>query len=382
MACFCQVRSRRRSGVHGSAPLPGRPRSGGRPTVAASSHADSLPGGLRTSLPPRRSGRPSSPEPIAVSRGATHDACMSQASHGPRRPSVDQVAERIAAAQHGVVTRAQILSAGCAARTLARRVVAGRLRVIHRGVYAIGPVRSSAMVEMAAVLACGGRALVSHRSAGVLWRMLRPGARPAYPHVTLVGTNRARPGIRIHRVAELAPDERSTKDGIPITSPSRTLYDLARVVEPRALEQAVAEAIALRLVTLEGLAAAAERYGGRLGAGRFREVVQGDARPSRTRSTAEERFLALVRSAKVGRPKVNTPVAGHEVDFFWPEHRLVVEVDGRAYHTSPKAVERDRRRDADLATAGYRVLRITWREIVHHPEALLVRLGRALVAER
>ncbi|MEX2470861.1 MAG: type IV toxin-antitoxin system AbiEi family antitoxin domain-containing protein [Gemmatimonadota bacterium] len=295
---------------------------------------------------------------------------------------MEQVAERIAVGQHGVVTRGQILSAGCAARTLERRVTAGRLRTVHCGVYTLGPVQSPAMEEMAAVLACGRHAFVSHLSAGVLWRILRPDARPTHPHVTLVGTNRARPGIRIHRVAELAPDERSARDGIPLTSPSRTLYDLASLLEPRALEQAVAEAIALRLVALEALAAAAERYRGRRGAGRFRDVVQGDARPSRTRSTAEERFLALVRKAGVGRPKLNTPVAGHEVDFFWPEHRLVVEVDGRAYHSSPKAVDRDRRRDADLATAGYRVLRITWREIVHHPEALLVRLGRALAAGR
>ncbi len=258
----------------------------------------------------------------------------------------------------------------------------GRLRAVHRGVYTLGPVQAPGMEEMAAVLACGRHALVSHASAGVLWRILRPDFRPTAAHVILVGRHRARPGIRIHRVAELAPDERSVRDGIPLTSPSRTLYDLASVLKPRALEQAVAEAIALRLVALEGLAAAAERYRGRLGAGRFRQVVKGDARPSRTRSTAEERFLALVRKASVGRPKLNTPVAGHEVDFFWPEHLLVVEVDGWAYHSSPKAVSRDRRRDADLATAGYRVLRITWREIVHRPEALLVRLGRALAVGR
>ena len=307
---------------------------------------------------------------------------MANDSRARGRPNVDQVSEEIAAGQHGVVTRGQLLSAGCAARTVDRRVAAGRLRAVHLGVYALGPVRSSAMEEMAAVLACGPRALVSHRSAGVLWRILHPEARPAHPHVTLVCANRVRPGIRIHRVAELAPDERSVRDGIPVTSPARTLYDLANVLAPRALEQAAAEAIALRLVTLKALAAASERYRGRRGAGRFRAVVQGDARPSRTRSTAEERFLALVRKAKVDRPKLNTPVAGHEVDFCWPKHRLVVEVDGWAYHTSPKAVDRDRRRDANLATAGYRVLRITWREIVHHPEALLVRLGRALAAGR
>lgn len=317
-----------------------------------------------------------------MSPDATHADGMTHGSPARRRASVDQVAAEIATAQHGVVTRAQLLSAGCAARTVDRRVATGFLRVVHLGVYALGPVQSSAMREMAAVLACGRHALVSHRSAGVLWRILHPEARPARPQVTLVGANRNRPGIRIHRVAELEPNERSARDGIPLTSPSRTLYDLASVLAPRALEQAAAEAIALRLVALEDLAAAAERHRGRLGAGRLRAVVQGGGGPSRTRSTAEERFLALVRKARVGRPKLNTAVAGHEVDFFWPQHRLVVEVDGRAYHTSPRAVDRDRRRDADLATAGYRVLRITWREIVHHPEALLVRLGRALAAGR
>jgi very-short-patch-repair endonuclease len=296
----------------------------------------------------------------------------------PTHVPVDQTAERLAADQHGVVTRAQLLSAGCAVRTVDRRVAAGRLRVVHRGVYLLGPIDHPWSAEMAAALACGPTALVSHSSAGRLWRVLGGNDRAERVRVIVPAGHRRRPGIRIYRLATLSPDERTVLEGIPVTTPARTLYDLASELTARPLERAVAEAIALRLVSLDAVAAMARRHRGRVGAGRLAATVQGEAGPVLTRSPAEERFLRLIRRAGVTAPRANTEVAGHEVDFVWRVERLVVEVDGRAYHSSPRALARDRRRDGDLAAAGFRVMRITWEDIVHSPEALLVKLGKAL----
>ena len=162
-----------------------------------------------------------------------------------------------------------------------------------------------------------------------------------------------------------------------MTTPARTLYDLASTLSALALDRAIAEAIALRLVTIDELAAMAARHRGRRGAGRLAAAIEGGP-PARLRSKAEEKFLGLVRRAKTKAPLVNTRVAGHEVDFYWPDERLAVEVDGRAFHSSPYAERRDRRRDGAMVEAGIRVLRISWEDIVDHPEALLVRLGMAL----
>jgi very-short-patch-repair endonuclease len=165
--------------------------------------------------------------------------------------------------------------------------------------------------------------------------------------------------------------------GIPITTAARTLYDLAGRLRRRPLERAVAEAIALRLTTATGVRAMALRQAGRRGAGRLRAVLDlGD--PRRTRSEAEEIFLGLVRRGGIELPVVNTRVAGYEVDFYWPAAHLAVEVDGFAFHISRRAFEQDRRRDAELATLGVRVVRVTWRQITEEPEAVVRRLKGAL----
>lgn len=292
-----------------------------------------------------------------------------------RPQRLDDIAAEIAARQHGVVTRAQLLAAGFPARTVDRRVASGRLHVMHRGVYQVGPFAQPGAAEMAASMACGPNALVAFHNAAWLWKVLPTRRGPV--RVILTRGHRRRPGIRIHRLGTVDHDERTVHDGIPVTTPARTLYDLASELSALALDRAVAEAIALRLVTVDELAAMAERHRGRAGAGRLEAAVEGGP-PARTRSSAEEEFLRLVRRAKVKAPLVNTTVAGHEVDFYWPDERLAVEVDGRPYHSSPRAFKRDRRRDGDLVELGIRVLRITWDDIAGQPEALLVRLGKAL----
>jgi very-short-patch-repair endonuclease len=231
---------------------------------------------------------------------------------------------------------------------------------------------------MAACLACGASAVVSHRSAAALWQLVRQ-ASPSTPvDVSIpVDSRRVRPGIRVRRVPTLTSDEVTELDGIPITTPARTLYDLGNSVGARELERALAEAFAQRLVRPTHLQRLLSRFEGRRGSRALRTLLE-DGEPVLTRSEAEERFLALIRKAQLDSPAVNAEIAGYEVDFLWRAERLVVEIDGFAFHSSPGAFEGDRRRDAVLAAAGLRVMRVTWRHLLDEPEAVLARLAKVL----
>lgn len=304
----------------------------------------------------------------------------------------------IAAAQYGVMARAQLLAAGLSSGAVRHRVRAGRLTVLHRGVYRVGPLEAPGAREMAAVLAAGPGAVVSHRSAAGLWGLLpeapggRAGAgsvlelrRPAPPagslpvDVTVVGANRGRrPGIRVHRVEELLPGDRATRGGIPVTAPARTLADLAAVVGASELERAVAHAEREGLTDREALRDLLSRRRARPGSPALRAVLALPGGPAFTRSGAEAGFLALVRRAGLPAPRANAPLGPFEVDFLWSDVRLVVEVDGFRYHGTRAGFEADRRRDAWLAAAGYQVLRLSWRQIHDEPVPTAVKVGQAL----
>ncbi|MGH2961347.1 MAG: DUF559 domain-containing protein [Solirubrobacterales bacterium] len=284
----------------------------------------------------------------------------------------------LAARQRGVVTRAQLLDAGLTAHAIDHRLRSARLHALHRGVYLVGhAVVADGARELAAVLACGPRAVLSHRSAARVWRVL---AGPADElEVTVVGRDPGRKrGIRIHCVAALARRDVRMLGGIPITSAARTLLDLAAVVAPRELERALAEAEARRLTRRTDLTFLLARAGPRPGVRALRALLDSDDGPALTRSEAEERFLALIRAAELPAPEVNVRIGAHEVDFLWRHQRLIVEVDGFAFHSSRVAFERDRRRDAELVVLGFRVVRITWRQIVEQPEAVVGRVAQAL----
>jgi very-short-patch-repair endonuclease len=169
-----------------------------------------------------------------------------------------------------------------------------------------------------------------------------------------------------------------THRGIPVTSPARTLLDLAAVAPSHDLERAFDEALTQRLTTTASLTAAVERAQGHHGAGRVRALLARSEEPALTRSEAERRFLALVREARLPAPMVNAHVAGYLVDFLWRDSRLIVEIDGYRFHSSRAAFERDRLRDAELNAAGFRVVRVTWRQLVEEPVAVIARLARAL----
>ena len=269
----------------------------------------------------------------------------------------------LAARRHGVVAAADLAAAGLGRRAIERRLAEGRLRRLHRGVFLVGPLAGPRTREMAAVLAVGHDAAISHRSAGALWEILPSAGEPV--HVTTTrGHPRHRPGIRVHRTRSL---QVSLNAGLPVTTPLRTLLDLAATTSARELERAVEEAQVRRLVTRDDL-----------------EQLPGSHRdePSLTRSEAERRLLALVRAARLPRPHTNVRVGGHEVDFLWPEQRLIVEVDGFAFHHTRAAFERDRARDRALQAGGYLVVRVTWRQLVDEPEAVVAALAAALAQRR
>ena len=258
----------------------------------------------------------------------------------------------LARRRHGVVTTADLLRAGFGHNAIAAKVARGWLRRLHRGVYLVGALESPLTAPAAALLACGPRAVLSHRTAAVIWELLPP--RPADPvQVTLLNANRrSRHGLEIHRTDTAVEARR--RHGLRVTSPKRTLQDLETAPEH---ERAYNEAQVLRLIPR-------------------------DAQVGMTRSEAERRLLALIAKAGLPRPRTNVQVRGYEVDLYWPEQRLIVEFDGWAYHSTRAAFERDRLKDAVLQIAGERVIRVTHRQLEGPPEELAARLATGLAASR
>lgn len=295
----------------------------------------------------------------------------------------DAVAREFAVRQHGLATRGQLVSGGVDAAIIDRRIRAGSLRVMHRGVYLVGPLETPLARELAATLACGPGAVLWGRSAAHVWQLTPAEERPQTAQVAIRdGHRRSRPGIDVRRIASLEARDLTRLQDIPVTTAVRTLFDLAAggagKVRRALLEKAMAEAIARGLATMADLRDMARRQAGRAGVGRFRAVLQVETDGlAFTRSKAEDVFLDLVRRAGIPTPKVNVRVGGHEVDFYWPDRRLAVEVDGRAFHVSPRSFERDRLRDAELDAAGIRVVRVTWRQLTSDREGMLFRLGRS-----
>lgn len=291
----------------------------------------------------------------------------------------DAVIRALAARQHGVVARRQLLREGISRDVIDYRVRRRRLQPLYRGVYRVGPVATPREAEMAALLACGPTSVLSHRTAARIWEML-PSGKGRIPVEVTIRRGRRAPGsgVLVHRASTLDDTDVTTADGLSLTVPGRTLLDLATVTSPRTLEQALAAADRSGLLDRQEMAALVARSLSRPGRGMLAEILGREAAPAFTRSEAESTFLKLVRRAKLARPRTNVVVERYEVDFLWQASRLVVEIDGFAYHSSSTAFERDRARDAVLTAAGFRVMRVTWRQLTRQPEALLVRLAQAL----
>ena len=274
--------------------------------------------------------------------------------------------------QHGVVSRRQLLAAGLGSRTIRRRVEAGRLYPLFRGVYVLGRKGISARGEwQGAVLVGRDGALLSHRSAAALW-----GLTSQSPPVEITTSSRQRvPGIAFHE-GGVHPEERTTVNGIPVTSVARTLLDLAEVVNEQEFTSAWEEADRRRLLDLPAVEAVCARGFGRRGLKLVRPRL--DAVRPTTRSPLEARVLELCRARSLPLPETNVKVLGKEVDAYWSEQRLMVEADGFEFHGHRAAFEHDRARDAEMQVAGYRVLRLTHRRLDEEPEKVAAQLRHLL----
>jgi uncharacterized protein YjiS (DUF1127 family) len=284
----------------------------------------------------------------------------------------------VAAARHRVVARRHLIAVGVGAEAIKHRLANHRLYRVHRGVYAIGTPHLDRLGRwLAAVLACGDGAVLSHRSAAALWGLLNPVAGPI--EVTVLGRwSSRRAGIRVHAMRSLLRVDVSQTRGIPCTTVERTLIDIAGGPAPE-LERAVEQAFALRLLGRNRMAEALARASGRRGVGELRRLLGRllDDLPL-TRSELERRFRKLVAGAGLPVPVVNRHRARHRVDFAWPDRRLVIETDGRATHDNPYAFHHDRARDLDLELAGWHVIRLSWWQVVEEPARVVELLAKRL----
>ena len=239
-----------------------------------------------------------------------------------------------------MVTRTQLLNAGFNAKAIAYRLRIGRLQRLHRGVYAVGHRPPSPHARaMAAVLACGPGAVLSHRSAAALWEIVPPWRGPVE---VIARSDHRRAGITTHRSTTLTRPDVTRHYGIPITTPARTLQDLARVLPGHSLTRAVNEA-------------------------RIRNLISNDPyETGPTRSRLEDEFLCFIENYDLPRPEVNQIVAGKEVDMLYRAERLIVELDSRTYHAH--TFEEDRERDAHLQSEGFITLRVTSQRLKQSPE--------------
>jgi very-short-patch-repair endonuclease len=296
----------------------------------------------------------------------------------PVRGGRDRRIAAIAAAQRGRVSRRQLLSAGVSASTIQRMVGRAMLHPLHGGVYAVGhlaPVELGA--ETAALLACSDGAVLSHRTAAALWK-LRPPIEGGV-HVTVADSQSRRAGIRTYRTRRLDPRDIRTYELLPVTSPARTVLDLASIERAREVERALDEGIVRKILRVVEVEDVLSRASGLRGVPLLAGILERRRGPTVTRSEAEERFLSLIRDALLPPPEINVSIHGYEVDFLWRKQRLVVEVDGYAYHGNRGAFERDRRKDAQLHAAGLSTMRVTWLQMQDEPYALIAHVAQGLV---
>lgn len=270
----------------------------------------------------------------------------------------DSEIAKVAALQYGVVSVGQLREAGLDKSAVKRRALAWRLHPVHRGVYAVGHLHLSAEGRwMAAVLACGAGAVLSHRAAAAAWRLLP--YKPSAPVDVSVPTDtgkKIRRGIRLHRRPSLDPKTVTQHRRIPLTTPARTMLDLSKVATPVEVRRARRQAAVLGL------------------------QIDGESKDDVTRSELEFLFLRLCRRYRLPMPEVNTWIAGVFVDFAWRERRLIVETDGYRYHRGRVSFEDERARDLRLRSHGFEVVRLTYSQVARQPRETATVLKKLLTA--
>ncbi|MGN6254215.1 MAG: type IV toxin-antitoxin system AbiEi family antitoxin domain-containing protein [Solirubrobacterales bacterium] len=321
--------------------------------------------------------------PARLSIGAVSSEPAKRVPIGPKLParSWDEAIAELARRQHGVVSRPQLLGLGMGPKAIKLRIERGSLHRLHHGVYKVGYRRISRRGRwMAAVLASGADACLSHRSAARLWRLIPLGGE--WPEVSAPPGHRARRRGIVCREAAIAEDEWEVVDGIPVTALFRTIFDLAAVAGRRELERAWHEALAQELRAKVSLPVLLERYPGRGGAHHLRALLESLAPETVTRNDFEEAFLALIDAYGLPRPRMNADLALRgrffEIDCLWGRERVALELDSRGIHGTPKKFESDRQRDRILVAEGWRTMRVTWRQLRDEPEAIVGDLRLAL----
>jgi very-short-patch-repair endonuclease len=295
------------------------------------------------------------------------------ASTDPRDRAIAALANR----QHGVVAYWQLIRLGFGRRAIQHRVHAGRLHRIHVGVYAVGHrLLTAAGWAMAAVLACGPGAVLSHLSAAHHWQLVR-NARQRVDVTVPSRSGREQPRIAVHRARSLDARDTVVHNRIPVTTVARTLLDLAEVVDESRLTRTIEAAERQRTFDLNAVNDLLERSHGRHGTRRLRAVLNAAVIEPASESDLESLFHDLIGQAGLQRPIANAIVEGFKVDAYWPDLKLIVEIDSYAYHRSPQAFERDRKRDVQLQLAGYTVLRFTDRQLNSEPRSVVAALAQA-----
>ena len=292
----------------------------------------------------------------------------------PKAGSVELEVARIAAGQHGVVTMRQLLVAGMSRTGVRRRVEKGLLHRQHRGVFRVGHRAPSTEADyLAAVLACGERAILSGWAAAFIYGLFKRAA--PRPEVTTPMDRRV-PGVLTHRIRHLHVDEATTYRGIPITTVPRTVVDLAATLSLDALARACHEAQVRHRITGPMVDAVLARRPNVTGAGKLREIFHGEVRI--TLSKLERDFLSVLQAAGLPLPQTNRLAGGRYVDCRWPEHQVTVELDSYRYHHTRHAWNQDRRRAREARARGDEFRRYTYGDLTEDRSLMLAELRKLL----
>jgi very-short-patch-repair endonuclease len=284
--------------------------------------------------------------------------------------AIDAAIAAIAVRQHGYITREQLLALGLGRADIAYRLRVGRLHRVYAGLYAVGVIPTLPTPRAAAaVLACGAGAALSHLSALCLWGWHKPWD---VPFEVTASSDHRRAGIRVHRSTALARQDVRMHLGIRVTSPARTVLDMAPRLSDPALRRVVREARISRYMRDEALTDVVARFSRHPGAARLKPFIAAPRGP--TRSEFEDRFLAFCEDHGLPRPRTNVRIAGHLVDAVFDAERVIVELDGYEFHGDRDSFETDRDRDADTLATGHATVRITWMRMTKRPRREAARL--------
>jgi Protein of unknown function (DUF559) len=286
---------------------------------------------------------------------------------------------RLLRAQHGAAHLDQLRATGWTPAEIKTRVRRSEWHRRYRSVFIVGdPALLPLAGHSAALLSLGSRALLSYRTATELWALVRALAGRPIDVSVIAEAVRPRPYVRAHLLSHLDPKDIRVRHNLRVTSPARSLIDFAAEASANELLHALGEAVAHNLTNETELTDALTRVPANHPGAKTIKAILIEPDLIRTRSLAERHLLPLIIAAGLPRPLVNVYIEGELVDLTWPEHKLIVELDGYKWHKSRQAFENDRRRDAKLVAAGYRVIRVTWHQITEQSHLVIARIAQAL----